>query len=127
MKDSKMVLNILSSSLNVLVMVLILFVLLKAGGIAYDLGYRVFTEPAMEASPGRDVAVRVEKDMSGLELGSMLEEKRLVDNGFLFAIQLGLSAYGDKVKAGTYTLNTSQDAGQIIRLLAGEGAEDTEE
>ncbi len=71
--------------------------------------------------------MRVEKDMSGIELGSMLEEKRLVDNGFLFAIQFGLSAYADKVKAGTYTLNTSQTAGEIIRLLAGEGAEDTEE
>ncbi|MCI9531777.1 MAG: endolytic transglycosylase MltG [Lachnospiraceae bacterium] len=127
MKDSKIALNILSSSLNVLVMVLILFVLLKAGEVAYGLGYRIFTEPAMEASPGRDVAVRVEKDMSGIELGSMLEEKRLVDNGFLFAIQFGLSAYADKVKAGTYTLNTSQTAGEIIRLLAGEGAEDTEE
>lgn len=127
MKDSKMTLNILSSSLNVLIMVLIVFMLLKAGEIAYEMGYRVFTEPAMDASPGRDVAVRVEKEMSGLELGSMLEEKKLVDNGTLFAIQLRLSAYAGKVKAGTYTLNTSQTAGEIIRLLAGEGAEDAEE
>lgn len=127
MKDSKMALSILSSSLNILVMVLILFVLLKAGGIAYDMGYRVFTEPAMDVSPGRDVAVRVEKGMSGMELGSRLEEKRLVDNGLLFAIQLRLSAYAGKLKEGTYTLNTSQTAGEIIQLLAGEGAEDTEE
>ncbi len=127
MKDSKMALSILSSSLNILVMVLILFVLLKAGGIAYDMGYRVFTEPAMDVSPGRDVAVRVEKGMSSLELGSRLEEKRLVDNGLLFTIQLRLSAYADKLKEGTYTLNTSQTAEEMIQVLAGEGAEDTEE
>lgn len=127
MKDSRITLNILSSSLNVLVMVLIVFVLLKAGEVAYEMGFRVFTEPAMEASPGRDVAVRVEKEMSGLELGSVLEEKKLVDNGVLFAIQLRLSAYAGKLKAGTYTLNTSQTAVEMIRLLAGEGTEDTEE
>ena len=85
------------------------------------------SEPAMDASPGRDVAVRVEKEMSGLELGSVLEEKKLVDNGVLFAIQLRLSAYAGKLKAGTYTLNTSQTAVEMIRLLAGEGTEDTEE
>ena len=127
MKDSRITLNILSSSLNVLVMVLIVFVLLKAGEVAYEMGFRVFTEPAMDASPGRDVAVRVEKEMSGLELGSVLEEKKLVDNGVLFAIQLRLSAYAGKLKAGTYTLNTSQAAVEMIRLLAGEGTEDTEE
>ena len=127
MKDSRITLNILSSSLNVLVMVLIVFVLLKAGEVAYEMGFRVFTEPAMDASPGRDVAVRVEKEMSGLELGSVLEEKKLVDNGVLFAIQLRLSAYAGKLKAGTYTLNTSQPAVEMIRLLAGEGTEDTEE
>ena len=127
MKDSRITLNILSSSLNVLVMVLIVFVLLKAGELAYEMGFRVFTEPAMDASPGRDVAVRVEKEMSGVELGSVLEEKKLVDNGVLFAIQLRLSAYAGKLKAGTYTLNTSQTAVEMIRLLAGEGTEDTEE
>ncbi len=127
MKDSRITLNILSSSLNVLVMVLIVFVLLKAGEVAYEMGFRVFTEPAMDASPGRDVAVRVEKEMSGLELGSVLEEKKLVDNGVLFAIQLRLSAYAGKLKADTYTLNTSQTAVEMIRLLAGEGTEDTEE
>ena len=127
MKDSRITLNILSSSLNVLVMVLIVFVLLKAGEVANEMGFRVFTEPAMDASPGRDVAVRVEKEMSGLELGSVLEEKKLVDNGVLFAIQLRLSAYAGKLKAGTYTLNTSQTAVEMIRLLAGEGTEDTEE
>ena len=127
MKDSRITLNILSSSLNVLVMVLIVFVLLKAGEVAYEMGFRVFTEPAMDASPGRDVAVRVEKEMSGLELGSVLEEKKLVENGVLFAIQLRLSAYAGKLKAGTYTLNTSQTAVEMIRLLAGEGTEDTEE
>ncbi len=127
MKSSKVALNILSSVLGILVFVLILFVVARAGNAAYDIGYRIFTEPAMDREPGRDVTVRVSKDMSGTQLGSLLEEKRLVDNGLLFAIQLKLSSYEGKLKAGKYTLNTSQTAEEMIQVLAGEEEEEEDD
>lgn len=127
MKNSKMILNVLNSALSILMLVLIVFVLLKAGSVAYDLGYRVFTEPALEVSPGQDRTVQVKPGMSGMELGSLLEEKRLVDSGFLFSIQLRLSAYADKLKPGIYTLNTSQTAKEMMQIMAGEEIEETEE
>ena len=126
MRSSKVVLNILSSVLSILFFALILIVVLRGGRGAYDLGYRIFTEPAMDREPGRDVSVRVTGHMSGSELGSLLEEKRLVDNGFLFAIQLKLSSYEGKLKAGSYTLNTSQTAEEMIQILAGEEEEEAE-
>jgi UPF0755 protein len=127
MKSSKMTLSILNSVLSILIMVLILFVTLKAGEAAYALGYRIFTEPAVDREPGRDVTVRLQEGMSAQELGSLLEEKGLVDNGILFAIQLKLSALEDKLKSGKYTLNTSQTAEEMIQVLAGEETEETEE
>ena len=126
MRSSKVALNILSSVLSILLGILILFVVLRAGNAAYDIGYRIFTEPAMDREPGRDVTVRVTSHMSGTKLGSLLEEKRLVDNGFLFAIQLKLSSYEGKLKAGSYTLNTSQTAEEMIQVLAGEEEEEEE-
>ncbi|TGY91491.1 aminodeoxychorismate lyase [Petralouisia muris] len=127
MKSSKMTLSILNSVLSILIMVLILFVTLKAGEAAYALGYRIFTEPAVDRESGRDVTVRLQEGMSAQELGSLLEEKGLVDNGILFAIQLKLSALEDKLKSGKYTLNTSQTAEEMIQVLAGEETEETEE
>lgn len=130
MKSSKIVLSILNNVLGILVFVLILFVIIRAGSAAYDLGYRIFTEPAMDKAPGQDVSVRVLDEMSGMELGSLLEEKGLVESGLLFAIQLRLSSYDGKVKSGKYTLNTSQTAEELIQVLAGEEtgeAEETEE
>ncbi len=127
MKSSKMTLSILNSVLSILIMVLILFVTLKAGEAAYALGYRIFTERAVDREPGRDVTVRIQEGMSAQELGSLLEEKGLVDNGILFAIQLKLSALEDKLKSGKYTLNTSQTAEEMIQVLAGEETEETEE
>lgn len=127
MKSSKIVLNIVNSVLSILLFVLILFVIVRAGNVAYDLGYRIFTEPAMDKTPGRDVSVRVYDNMSEMELGNLLEEKRLVESGLLFAIQLRLSSNDNKVKSGKYTLNTSQTAEEMIQVLTGEEAEETEE
>ena len=126
MENSKLMLNILYSALSILIIVLIVFVLLKAGDVAYDLGYRVFTEPALEKAPGRDLKVKVKKGMSALELGNLREEKRLVDNGFLFAIQLQISDYKDKLKAGEYTLNTSQTAKEMMQVMSEEIEETAE-
>ncbi len=124
MGNSKLVLNILNGALSILLVILLVFVILKAGDVAYDLGYRVFTEPAMEKAPGRDIAVQVTKGMSAMELGTMLERKKLVDNGLLFAIQLQVSECGDKLAPGIYTLNTSQTAKEMIQILAGEEFEE---
>lgn len=126
MGNSKVMLNILYSVLSVLMIVLIMFVLLKAGDVAYELGYRVFTEPALEKTPGRDLTVEVKKGMSALEMGNLLEEKRLVDNGLLFAIQLQISDYRDKIKAGKYTLNTSQTAKEMMQVMSEEIEETAE-
>lgn len=124
MKNSKVALNVLSGALSVLILILILFAMVKVGTVAYDLGYRVFTEPALEREPGRDVIIQLKRGMSEMELGSLLEEKRLIDNGIVFAIQLRLSAYSDKLKPGQYTLNTSQTAKEMMQIMTGEEIEE---
>lgn len=124
MKNSKVALNVLSGALSVLILILILFAIVKVGTVAYDLGYRVFTEPALEREPGRDVIIQLRRGMSEMELGSLLEEKRLIDNGIVFAIQLRLSAYSDKLKPGQYTLNTSQTAKEMMQIMTGEEIEE---
>ena len=125
MKSSKMALGILSSVLSILMFVLILFVVLRAGTAAYDFGYRIFTEPAVDKEPGRDVSVR--HGMSQEGLGSLLEEKGLVENGFLFSIQLRLFLGDNELKSGNYTLNTSQTSEEMIQILTGEETEEAEE
>ncbi|MCI9081335.1 MAG: aminodeoxychorismate lyase [Lachnospiraceae bacterium] len=127
MGNSKVVLSVLTSILSLLMIVLIIFIFLRMGNAAYDLGYRVFTEPALEEAPGQDVTVEFQEKTTALELGSLLEEKRLVENGLLFTIQLQISDYRDKIKAGTYTLNTSQTAKEMMQVMAEEENEETEE
>lgn len=125
MKNSKTALHLLGFILNILMMVLIVFVVIQLATAAYDIGYRVFTEPAMESEPGRDVMVEVEQGMSAWELGTELEEKGLVDNHILFTVQLQLSSYARNMKPGLYTLNTSMTAREMMQVMTKEEVEET--
>lgn len=125
MKNSKTALHLLGFILNILMMVLIVFVVIQLATAAYDIGYRVFTEPAMESEPGRDVMVEVEQGMSAWELGTELEEKGLVDNHILFTVQLQVSSYAKNIKPGLYTLNTSMTAREMMQVMTKEEVEET--
>jgi UPF0755 protein len=92
----------------------------------YEFGYRVFTEPAMEEAPGRDVMVLVKEDMSQREIADMLEEKGLIRDSSLFYLQLKLSAYSGKLLPGVYTLNTSMEPKEMMVVMATEPEVDTE-
>lgn len=126
MRTSKMVLHILNVCIGILVFMLVVFGLVKLGNASYTMGYRVFMEPPMAGEPGEDKVIEVTEGMSSLALGRTLQEKGLVDNAYLFVIQMQLSAYAKKVKPGTYTLNTSQTAREMLIIMSADHkSEDT--
>lgn len=122
---NKIVFRFVSISFSVLIFLLIVIGLIKAGTYCYDFGYRIFTEGAVEAAPGRDVVVQITEDMSGLDIGGELEEKGLIDDKLLFFVQLKLSAYADDINSGVYTLNTSMEPREMMEAMSLE-KEDTE-
>jgi UPF0755 protein len=64
--------------------------------------------------------------MSEREIGKMLENRGLIDDGNLFFVQLKLSAYSGDLKSGMYTLNTSMTAKEMMAVMAAEADADTE-
>ena len=121
---SRVVIRITGSVISLLILVLVVLGLIRAGQWAYGFGYRVYTEDAMESAPGTDKTVTVTADMSAKNVGRQLEEKGLIRDGNLFVVQLKLSSYSGAIKAGTYTLNTSMTAEEMMQIMAAE--EDTE-
>ena len=120
MSASKIVLRFVSISFSVLVVVLVITGVYRLGLEAYGFGYRVFTESAMEKSPGKDVIVQVTEETSSQELAQNLENKNLVQSALLFFVQLKLSSYSKAIKPGVYTLNTSMTAREMMRVMSAE-------
>lgn len=127
MSASKIVMRLVSISFTVLLFLVAVYGLYELGLKSYSYGYRIFAEPPVSAGEGRDSLVRVKASMSDLEIAEILEEKGLVRDRFLFVLQLKVSGYSGKIKAGNYTLNTSMTAEEMMRVMSQEDITDTEQ
>lgn len=103
---------------TILLVVFLVFATVKLSTKAYDFGYRVFTEAPMAERPGENVEVTIELGMSASDIGELLKKKGLVRDADLFVVQYTLSAYSGEIKAGTYILNTSQTAKEMMIIMA---------
>ena len=129
MDFNKVLFTFIRVAFSIMVILLIVFCGVKLCTVGYDFGYRVFTEPAVAAEgKGRDVVVNITSDMSQKQLANLLEDKGLVEDANLFYLQLKLSAYARKIKAGDYVLNTSMTAKEMMVIMSGsdktDGTED---
>lgn len=118
MSARKIVMRLLSISFTMLLIVLVIFLLMKAGNAAYQFGYRIFTEEPVSTGDGRDVIVQIEQGMDDSDIGVLLENKGLVRDGRLFWAQLKLSAFDGDIKEGIYTLNTSMTPKEMMQVMS---------
>ena len=84
----------------------------------YDFGYRIFADEAKDKEPGIVKTVAIVDGKSNREIGEILEEKGLIDDGFLFMIQVKLSEYDEKLKPGVYELSTAMTPYKMMEIMA---------
>ena len=84
----------------------------------------LFRSPPMSAGSGRNVTVMVEEGDTAKEIGEKLEKNGLIRDAMLFRIQELLSTYKDKLKPGTYELNTSMTTDTIMEIMSMEVEEE---
>lgn len=123
MKIRDVVFAVLGTITKVVVTILVVYYVYQGALIAYDYGYRIFAEPAMTTEEeGWDVKVTVAMGSSTKEIGELLQGKGLIRDANLFYLQNLLSEYKDMIKPGTYVLNTSMTAKEMMEIMsAGEG------
>lgn len=111
--------------LKVLAVAAVVFLIYQGAGICYDYGYRVFTEEPVSSAGGRTVTVTVAEDMSPLQIGELFEEKGLVRDAKLFAMQYLLSEFREDAAPGVFELSTTMTAEEMMEVMAsGQTAEE---
>ena len=118
------VFNILVEILLILLCVLVIW---KAGKWAYDFGYRIFAEQTVDEEPGRDIEITISEGDSNRSICSMLESKGLIRDSDIFYVRLMLTDYRKLLEPGTYTLNTSMKSEEMMAVMAGETSDGEEE
>ena len=115
MNSKKTMKRIFIVALTLLIVVGTLSISLKA----YDFGYRVFTETAIdEVGHGFIIDVTITEDMSEKDIAEMLYQYGLVRDANLFYLQLKLSAYTGKIEPGTYKLRSSMEPKEMMIAMA---------
>lgn len=125
MNTKNVILTMFGTIVKVVAAVLIVVVIYKVGGKAYDFGYAIFEDKPMSQGTGREVTVSVTEGKSTKEIGEILESKGLVEDATIFWLQNILSSYKDELQPGMYTLNTSMTPTEIMAIMA-ENAKATE-
>lgn len=124
---NKTLYKVIKISGTILIILLVAYGTMRASMVAYDFGYRVFTEPPMAEKPGTDVVITIEESMDAKDIAEHLLEKGLIRDANLFWLQYQLSAYEGDLKAGIYTLNTSMTAKEMMVIMAEVEEEDSNE
>lgn len=126
---NKVVLQLVKISARMLVLVILFALAVVVGRGSYQMGYRIYTEPAMsDSNSAKAVSVQITEDMSDREIARLMEESGLCKSEVLFFAQLQLSEYKNRIKPGLYTLSTDMRAEDIIAILGGKNPdEETEE
>ncbi len=126
MNVNKALFTFIKIGFSFMIILILIYGAVRLCSVSYDYGYRLFTEPAMEEKPGRDVLVQVKEGMSDRDVAKLMEEKGLVRDANLFYVQVILSDYKDAIKPGVYTLNTSMEPKELMIAISPE-PKDTEE
>ena len=126
MKVRDVIFAVLETIIKVVVTVFIVYYVYQGAMLAYEYGYRIFTEPAMTTEEeGWDVTVTITPGKSAHEIGELLQGKGLVRDANIFFLQNLLSEYKDELVPGSYVLKTSMTAKEMMEIMAA-GPEDTE-
>jgi len=120
--------SIFSTTIKIVIGLIVIMFIRKYAVMAYDYGYRVFTEPPVTINgDGTAVTVSVGEDVSVMDIGNMLENKGLVRDGRLFFIQELVSGHHGEMTPGKYELTTAMTADDMIAIMSGSESADQEE
>ena len=118
MKISTLISGIFNFIIRAAIVVFVIYAIKQICIKAYDYGYRIYSEPPMAEGDGIDVVVNIPMGSSVADTGEILKDNGLIRDDKLFYMQELLSDYHGKLEPGTYTLNTSMTAEEMLAAMS---------
>lgn len=119
MNDIKqIIISVTGTVAKIVVAAIIIMWVIKNASVAYDWGFRVFGEKAVDEEPGFEVSVEISDDTTLKSLGDELEDKGLIRSSMLFQIQGKLAKLDDGIDKGYYSLTSAMTVEEMVGILA---------
>lgn len=126
MQTRRILRAILMFLIKLLLAVVVVVVIYHLGVYAYHFGHSIYDNKSVAEAPGWDVAIVLPEGCTVRETADILEARGLIRDADVFCIQERLSKYHGGVLAGSYVLNTSMNAQEILAVLTGHAQDVTE-
>lgn len=110
--------------IKIALVVIVIIVVYRLTFKAYDFGYRIFADTAIDSQPGITRAVSIAEGLSAKEIGKILEDRELIKDSTLFILQERFSEYHDKIKPGQYELSTAMTPYEMMEIMSREPEEE---
>ena len=126
MRSENQTLRVLGAIVRLALLVVAAMFVVRVAKVFYGYGYEIFAQTPMSEPPGRAVTITVEKGDSVKEIGSLLEDKGLIQEdplGLLFRLQERFSENHGKIMPGTYELNSAMTPDEMIAVMSAKSAE----
>ena len=127
MKITTIISGILNFIVRAAIVVVVVYAIKQACLMAYDYGYRIYSEPPMAEGEGIGIVVEIPVGSSVKETGELLKDYGLIRDEKLFYLQELLSDYHGKLEPGMYTLNTSMTAEEMLAVMSPSMSEEATE
>lgn len=125
MKGKQIVFAVIGTVTKVVIAAVVLMFLYRYAIAAYDCGYRLFGETAVDKEPGREVSLVVSPGESTEEIAQKMEDKGLIRDSWLYVVHEKMSDLKDGIAPGTYELNTAMTVEEMVELMVTQTLENT--
>ena len=117
MNGKQIIFAVVGTVTKVVVAAVVLMFIYRYAIVAYDSGYRLFGEAAVDKEPGREVSLVVSEGDTTEEIGQMMEQKGLIREAWLYVVHEKLSDLENGVAPGTYELNTAMTVEEMVEIM----------
>ena len=112
----KVISTILGLGVNIIIYVVAIFILFRAGAMAYDFSYEVFGEPVVSEYADEEVRIEIKSGDGGKTVAKKLKEKQLINSELAFVTKTRLS--NANLMPGVYVVKASMSADDMIEIMS---------
>ena len=118
MKIGSLITGIINFIIRALIVIFVIYAIKNLCFMAYDYGYRIYSEPPMAEGDGVDIVVNIPMGSSVSDTAEILKDNGLIRDERLFGLQERFSDCHGKLESGMYTLNTSMTAEEMLAAMS---------
>ena len=111
----KVISTILGLGVNIIIYVVAIFILFRAGALAYEFSYEVFGEPVVSEYADEEIRIEIKDGDGSKTVAQKLKDAGAINSEWAFILKSRLSKAN--LMPGVYVVKASMSADDMIELM----------